>query len=203
MARRKPKQLMDKAEGKASLLEIHCVLKDIVGIQHFLIQGTALGAYRDHGFTPTEVDIDIGFLWEDFHTKAHDIASALTVLGYVVEVFNRPFTKPRTVKAVKGTVKVDLVSWIPWKDKRFTANLDPAITYSLVHDKELMENYEEVIVFGTRFLVPCPIEEYLRREYDDWKTPRFDHRSRTRVAHFRDKEGIPNDFLDTLEESHV
>ena len=54
--------------GRRLLLETADIL-DELGIRFFLIQGTALGAYRDHGFTPTEADIDFGVLVEHLYPK--------------------------------------------------------------------------------------------------------------------------------------
>jgi hypothetical protein len=74
--------------------------------------------------------------------------------------------------------------------------------YSIVHDRAMVENYDQVTLFGRTFNVPHPIEDYLRLEYgDDWRTPREDHISRTRIYHYVRDEGIPDDYLEHLPDS--
>ena len=68
--------LMNKEEGRERLLELGEIL-DRVEVSYFLILGTALGAYRDKGFVPTERDIDIGFLYEDFQERLQPMISFL------------------------------------------------------------------------------------------------------------------------------
>lgn len=187
---------MDKEKGRVCLLQIHEVLSEM-GINHFLILGTALGAHRDHGFVPTEKDIDIGFLQEEFTPRCGELAEKLCHYGYDVRLVSRPFQRCRVAFATRDKVKIDLVSYIKWKDKRFCSNSDPKTKpYSIVHDREMLETYEKIEVFGQTFLVPSPIERYLELEYGlDWRTPRQDHKSRTRVYHYRTLEKIPNDLL--------
>lgn len=177
---------MDREKAKHILLEVSHTL-NFLDIPHFLIQGTALGAYRDKGFTPTEQDIDIGILHSDF--KYQTILNEFLLCRYDVEIFTSPLNIPRTIVLWKDCIHVDLVGFIKHKDKRFTANPirkwtvdDP---YAIVHDAELLENYEEIELFGRVFLVPSPIETYLEREYGpDWRTPRVDHVSRAIIKNY-------------------
>lgn len=190
-----PKDLMDVKAGEQCLLEVAAEL-DAAGLPFFLMQGTALGAYRDGGFTPTERDIDLGFLYEEFAPLAVDLANKFSFLRYKVEWIAKPFQCVRTLKLQKPGVRMDLVSLARWRDKRFCANADPALTYALVHEAQIIENWEPLELFGRTFYVPSPIEIYLAREYGEgWKTPAFDSVSRTRVYDFVKKNGIPHDFL--------
>jgi len=184
--------------GRKCLLELADLL-DGQEIPYFLMQGTALGAYRDKGFTPTELDIDFGILQENLTHKAAQLLTVLSQRGYEVESYILPFTVTRTLVAWKYGVKADLVGIARWKDKRFTADpvrksvLQPS---AIVHEAGIMENYDIVEVFGRKFNVPKPIELYLKREYDDWKTPRIDHCSRQRIYGYVRKAGIPLNFLE-------
>jgi len=186
--------------GRKCLLETADIL-DYWGVPFFLIQGTALGAYRDKGFTPTERDIDFGILQEHLDRIAPELAMAFVQTGYQIESYSLPFSKCRTLVVWKYGIHVDLVGWMLWKGVRFTYSpVHPSVTepYALVHDRKMLETYEPVELFDRMFVVPNPIETYLALEYgDDWRTPREDHVSRTRVYGFLEKEGVPNDLLDS------
>lgn len=189
---------MDHNKGREVLLEVADIL-DNYFIPFFLIQGTALGAYRDKGFTPTEKDIDLGVLYENFHCQGVSLTREFLLQGFDIEMFVAPFTRPRTIVLWKNNVHVDIVSFAKWKDKRFCASpVREWITppYCLVHKAEVLEQYDTIQLFGRRFYLPSPIEYYLTNEYDDWQTPREDHVSRTRVYDYIKQEGIPRDLLE-------
>lgn len=194
-----PKVFMDKKVGKCCLLDVHDILSDLQ-INFFLILGTALGAYRDRGFTPTEKDIDLGFLYEDFSSRFIEIAARLNHYKFDARLVSKPFRVCRVIVATRGEVKIDLVSYVLWKDKRFCSNSDPKTkAYSIVHRREMIEQYEEIQLFDRWFQVPCPIKDYLELEYGpDWKTPQQDHRSRTRVYGYRKSEGLSVEYLNTV-----
>ena len=193
-----PKTFMDKVEGRQSLLDVCGVLGSLKA-RYFLILGTALGAYRDKGFTPTEQDIDLGFLQEDFALIAGDIANSLIKSGFEISSINRPFSRCRAIVARRNDIKIDMVGYILWKNFRFCPNSDPKThAYAIVHERKILENYEPVKLFGVTFSVPSPIERYLELEYgEDWRTPKEDHVSRTRQYDFLEQWKIPNDLLDS------
>lgn len=186
------------------------VLFDSLSLPFFLLQGTALGAYRDKGFTPTEKDIDFGVLYENFAPSCPTLIEELVRLRYDVTTISKPFTRCRTIVAAKTKdpqspkpdCKVDIVSLAPWKSLRFNTrpldhrNLPP---YSIVHNARLVENTQTLKMFGLDVEVPSPVEVYLEREYgEDWKTPREDHVSQTRIYHFIRDNGIPYDYLESF-----
>lgn len=190
---------MNRRNARALLLHV-AELLDRQAIPFFLMQGTALGAYRDQDFTPTEKDIDLGVLQEHFdRSRILPLESALHRCGYDTEVFAAPFYAPRTMVIWGDDAKLDLVGFTRWKDRRFTATpVRPWITepYCLVHRADQLEQYEEVKLFSRAFNVPCPIETYLQLEYGpDWRTPADDHVSRTRVYNFLEEEDVPTDLL--------
>jgi len=184
--------------GRRLLLETADIL-DELGIRFFLMQGTALGAYRDHGFTPTEADIDFGVLVEHLYPK--QLVDALMDQDYQIETFSLPFHRIRTIVAWKYGIHVDIVGFIRWGAKRFTHSpVHPSVRepYAIVHDAGILETYQSVELFGRQFDIPSPIERYLQLEYgDDWRTPKLDHVSRTRVYDFIRKESVPHDLLGT------
>ena len=190
---------MDKVIGKQIMLELGELL-DTAHIPFFLMQGTCLGAVRDGGFVPTEKDIDFGFLQENMNMASDSLVPILTRKGYDLELVVAPFTRVRTIVAIKQGIKVDMVSFSRWKDKRFASTpirdwlKEP---YCIVHEAELLENYDIVAMFGREWYVPQHPSLYLEREYGpDWKVPKEDHISRTRIYDYLNKEKIPNDLLD-------
>lgn len=191
---------MDHAKGKAALF-LAADLLDRLGVPFFLMQGTALGAVRDGGFVPTEKDIDLGILQEDFGPAVYALQRGLHKRGCDTEIFVRPFTRPRTLVAWMDGAKVDFVGLARWKSWRFTATpVRPWVAepYALVHEAALLETYQEVEMFGRRWRVPSPVEEYLLREYGEgWHTPKNDHMSRTRVYDFLAKEKVPCGLLES------
>lgn len=190
---------MNFADGKNLLIETADIM-DAAGIPFFLMQGTALGAYRDHGFTPTEEDIDFGVLFEDIKNRQKDLICRLIDADYQVDTYSLPFHQVRTIVAWKYKLHVDIVGFMKWKDKRFACSpRHPTVPkdYSIVHQASLLEQYRPIELFGRKFLIPKEIETYLLLEYGkDWKTPKLDHVSRTRVYDFVKNEKIPEGLLD-------
>lgn len=187
-------RLMNKEEGRICLLDVATVL-DQLDVPFFLLQGTALGAYRDGGFTPTERDIDLGFLQEEFTPKAGDMAKEFVQRGYEVRTINYPYNVCRVIKLKRNGIPVDLTSYILYDNReRFCCNSDPKTKqYAIVHKRGMLENYQPLLLFGERFLVPTPITEYLELEYGpEWCTPKLDHVSRTRRYGFLPAKGLPD-----------
>lgn len=92
----------------------------------------------------------------------------------------------------KYGVHADLVSYARYQGKRFaSAPIDPVNVprpYCIVHNASMLETYQEVELFGRTFKIPSPIEVYLESEYGpDWRIPKEDHVSRTRVYGFLEK----------------
>lgn len=195
---------MDRIVGEKLLLQCVNIFEQI-DLPFFLSYGTALGVYRDGGFTPTEVDIDFGFRIEDFVPKVPLLVSSLVYQGFEIETLNPPFSQCWAVKARKFDIGVDMVATIPWNcqtyndDCRFeisAATLNRRSEFCGVYPKELVESVRGVSSFGRQLPVPNRIEMYLRLLYDDWKTPRLDHTHKHRIDQFRQTRGIPNDLLD-------
>ncbi len=189
------RKLMDYEAAKAVLKEVWDVL-NLIEVPHFLIQGTALGAYRDHGFTPTERDIDIGFLQEHFEPLALEMEVQFKARQFETRLIKEPFTKWRSLKISKNGIKTDLNAYQLNGEHRFcSSNLKP---YSIVHQRSLLEPpYHCVDLFGLPFLMPSPPEIYLQREYgSDWRTPTDTHVSKSRIPNYRKKHGIEHDFLE-------
>lgn len=196
--------LMNHEAGRDVLLELAHVL-DAFEVPFLLMQGTALGAWRDKGFVPHEQDIDLGVFQENLIPKASEIVADLLRRGYDVEIIQMPFTRPRTLVAWKKirehVVKADIVGLARWRNLRFTETLARPYQeepYAIVHEASMVELWRQTEpLWGRRFNIPAEIEQYLLCEYGPgWRTPKEDHVSRTRVYNFLSREGIKPDFLE-------
>jgi len=195
---------MDKENGKKLLLEFSGWL-DHFEIPFFLIQGTALGAYRDKGFTPTEKDIDLGYLWEDCRYDTYlDFCFHLLEQGYEIQTFNLPFTRPRMMTVRKYGCRIDFTGYIKWKDKRFASrtfderNL-PELT--MVHEAKMFEILRDITLFGSKFWVPFDVEQYLKLIYGENCLTVYNENhalmeSTVCVPDFMKNEKIPLDLLE-------
>lgn len=190
--------------GRDCLLELDDVLQG-VGCPYFLMQGTALGAYRDGGFTPTEKDIDLGILYEHLAPRVPQLVTGLCSRGFDIELISMPFTRVRTLVAFKAyrghVVKADIVGVVKWKGLRFNHTLLRDWTerpYALVHAATLVEKWRKTaVLWGREFNIPEDIETYLACEYGvGWRVPADDHISRTRMYNFVEIEGIPLNWLE-------
>lgn len=186
--------MFDRQKAQKFLCELYARLSN-GGYAPFLIQGTALGVYRDNGFTPTERDVDIGILSENW--SASSLCMRLITYGFDVETITAPYKYARTIVARKYGIKADIVSFQeiqPPEDIRLRFALTPVDPvnvpkpYAIVHPAEMFESpYYQASCFGMTFNLPAPIVPYLIREYGEgWQTPREDHVSRARVYGFAD-----------------
>lgn len=187
---------MDHDKGR-KLINVLADCLNYCSLPYFAIQGTALGMYRDKGFTPTEKDIDLGFLLENLDSgRLAVLIKLLTSNGLDIELFVRPFNRVRTIVVWGDNAHADIVGFGKHKDKRYTAIPDrPWIKepYCIVHPAHIMENYQQVQCFGRTWNVPSPIEGYLEGEYGSgWRTPKDDSVSRRRVYNYLKAEGIVN-----------
>lgn len=164
----------------------------------FLMQGTALGAYRDKGFVPTEKDIDLGVCIDKWQEDwlLHVFTKHLIINQYDLELYVKPFNFIRTIVAHKNGIKIDIVGFLKHENKRYAASpVQPEHVrkpYCIVHTaSDLEPPYRTVKLFGRKFYVPNDIEKYLELEYgSDWKTPKEDHISQTRIYNFITKNKI-------------
>lgn len=193
--------MFDTVSAVNALHRVTAALKAL-GIPHFLIQGTALGAHRHGDFVPDEKDIDIGVLQEHLTPHAGRLCQAFVDSGCEIETWARPFNHVRTIVAYLNSpcrIKVDIVGFNKWHNKRFTAcPVHPSIPnpYAIVHDAALLETCETAELCGLTFNVPSPVTQYLELEYGpDWRTPKDDHVSRTRIYNFLQDNGITDDTL--------
>lgn len=191
---------MDREKAREIMLTVGGLM-DRMNIPFFLIQGTALGAWRDEDFVPSERDIDFGVLIEHLRGRQDELTRELWNRAFHVRQIIEPFDEARTIVAEREGVKVDIVGFIHWEGLRFAATpLDELSVgrrpYALCHARDIVENWGEVRMFGRDWNIPSRIEAYLESEYGkEWKTPKDDSTSRLRNYGFLRKRNLGPDYL--------
>lgn len=156
-----------KEQAIQNLKDIKAILNEL-GIIFWLDFGTLLGAYRDKDFCEgDEDDVDLG-LWYKNKSKLNDIIKRAEDKGFsVLHNWKNEVTLGR------GDSRVDLFFYHRNGEEAYT-NLytikDEVANYVVV-PANLIENYQTINFFKEEFLVPSPVEEYLKVKYGDWKTP--------------------------------
>lgn len=196
--------MFDREIAKSLLIEIDSIL-DSIDLPYFLSFGTALGAYRDNDFTPTEVDMDIGFLIEDFLPKCSVFVTLLLGNDYEITTFQGPLTKSYIIIAKKNGIKIDMVALIPWEDQvhgggyvRFAPHYSK--DHSGIYPGEcFLRPASRASMFSRSWPIPDKVEKYLHHIYGvNWKTPSIvpDHTHYHRIQKFMEVRGVPKDLLE-------
>lgn len=195
--------MFNRETAENLLVEIDSILQSI-NLPYFLSYGTALGAHRDKDFTPTEVDMDIGFLIEDFLPKSSVFVKLLLSKDYEVTVLQGPFTKPYIIIANKHNIKIDMVALIPWSDQihgggpvRFEPNND--YPFAGVYPGGFFSHTVYTPMFGRLWPIPDQIEKYLYHVYGaSWATSSIvaDHTHHHHISRFVEIRGVPEDLLE-------
>lgn len=142
-------------------------IMDQLGVVFFLRQGTCLGAIRDKAMIPWDDDIDIGSvigLHGTTETAIDRVASAFRGRGYFVRIEDR--SHYAEVAMIRRSTRID------WTCYRIVD--DTILHYpGLRIPTRLFTQLEEIDFIGTKFNVPSPTEEYLRRKYGPgWMIPK-------------------------------
>lgn len=144
---------MDKASADRALFEFADVA-DKLGITWFLGWGTCLGMVRDGGYVEGDNDIDLGVigtketLRELFRQLVGDgFKEGKTFLNPGNEL-NRHFYKHGVLLDVFFAFRDDT--------------------------KPFLTAFDKVAYRSRQFNLPSPVNEYLKLEFGDWKTPRPD-----------------------------
>lgn len=117
-----------------------------LGIQTFLLFGTCLGFIRDGGYIEGDNDIDVGILGNFEKLK--------------IELVKNGFIWKKTWKTNTHFLKYGIL-------------LD---VFSSFHDKRLFpsqkffQSFDKITYKNKEYNVPHPVEGYLKKTYDDWRT---------------------------------
>lgn len=167
---------MNTVKALTLLLEIKNVL-DSLNITFWLDGGTLLGAYRENGFMASDFDIDVGMYGEDDH-KIQAIVEKMKEAGFGhFHVKEHPWGEGKQISWVKDRIPGDIFIYYKRGSSRFRVmfDIDPARTVRFipcVYPSYLFDKLQTIdfMDYGVEFNMPSPVEEYLERQYGDWKT---------------------------------
>jgi len=167
--------MLNTVKALTILLDLKKVL-DAVGVMFWLDGGTLLGAYRENGFMESDFDIDVGILGED-DQHLLSIREGLSELGFGSFHLKEHPCGNKQLSWVKDGIPGDIFCYYKRDSVRFRVMFDitpnrtvrfiPCVYPSYIFDKFGTIDFMD---YGVEFLMPSPVEEYLERQYGDWKT---------------------------------
>lgn len=158
---------------------------DSIGVPFCLFLGSVLGPYRDHDFCPGDIDdIDFG-IDKKYYSRLQEITDAMDKVGlkftsnYTLKDEFAPevcYVKVHEVADKNDCskdiyTKVDLFFYETVDDKvvwRFYLNHEP-ITKAV--SGKYFGEFGKLEFAGVEFNIPSPVEDYLKENYGDWRTP--------------------------------
>ena len=172
-----------RQHAAASLKEFARILKDN-NVTFWLTLGTCLGAYRDKDFCVNDFDdIDLGVHYREYD-RIDEITEKLEQAGwenhhnFISKDGISPehcFQKPNNLRFRN---KIDLWFYTPnpkdpseltfrfYRDtaaKEYNTKTNPARHF---------ESLAEIEFYGDKYPIPSDVEEYLKINYGDWRTPK-------------------------------
>lgn len=157
---------IDTSNAIKVLKEVKQILGSF-GVTFFLRQSTCLGAIRDNGFIPWDIDVDIGSVI-GLHGLTEESLDQIVVAfrnnGFLTRIERRDSII--YLPLVKLSIRCD---WICFKIIDDYIVQFPFLKTPL----SLFTNLKEITFLGEKFYVPNPPKEYLRHKYgDDWQIPK-------------------------------
>lgn len=167
---------MNIVKALNTLLDLKKTL-DSLGVTFWLDGGTLLGAYRENGFMASDFDIDVGIKGED-DKHLPQIKQSLSDLGFSnFHLKEHPCGEGKQLSWVKDGIPGDIFVYYKRGDKRWRLMFDidvmrtvryiPCVYPEYLFDKLTTIDFMD---YGVEFNMPTPVEEYLERQYGDWKT---------------------------------
>jgi phosphorylcholine metabolism protein LicD len=141
-------------------------------VEYFLIYGTCLGAIRDQNFVETDTDIDLGVKHELLIPKIKKLMNDFREDGFIVYGFSHPYPYLRALNIFKNGILIDIRNFEKHGDTRFLQRINSdRVDVANTYKAEWFDNLKEIEFRGMTVKVPNPPEEYLTRNYGDWRTP--------------------------------
>lgn len=157
---------LDQDNSKSLLLDLSGTL-DLLGVDYWLVFGTALGAYRDNQFIPWDTDIDVAMFFTD-RKKLIKSIGALEEMGIqLVRDIGDILT------FIRDNIPIDI--YLFRKERKVyscqrirSSNKHPTYT---IPCSQIDQCFHEIDFCGKKFNLVNNPDKYLTRLYKDWKTP--------------------------------
>jgi hypothetical protein len=169
---------MNKSHARDLLHDMHEVLESI-GLKHFIIDGTLLGAVREGDFIRHDNDMDFGVFAEEWTKEIlQEVKDKMAAKNIAVYHEFGIFEKCFEIAFMRESIKCDLFFYRRDGDKRiFHAFLHggeilerDTITYE--YPAELIENIRPMIFQMEYYPAPADPVRVLEIKYGpDWKVP--------------------------------
>jgi phosphorylcholine metabolism protein LicD len=150
-----------------NLLIMVSILEEL-NIEYFLSDGALLGIYRDKSFIPWDNDVDISVKAEDFKDKISILKNRLLEKGFVLIGFENS-DKRCFLSTKKDNSKFEITAFFKKNGYRLSVLDKNEMGFKLL-EKFFRKN--KIMFKGVEFCTFSYIEEYLKFQYGDWKTPK-------------------------------
>lgn len=173
---------MDEQEAKEFFFKMNDVFNKI-DLRYFLFLGTLLGAIRERGFIPIDLDLDVGVFKEEFDIKKNELKTL-----FEKNEFETKWKFHNTEDKIDNNASgLKIYSMEPMKGfKRqmhcdiccFT-KIDNWIYYPrdnmnkiLLYPEKVVGQLKEISFYNVKVKVPYETEEFLKLTYgENWKIP--------------------------------
>lgn len=150
---------MDKEKAKIMLFKAADVIERNK-LMFFLSDGTCLGAYREHDFIDTDVDIDLKMLAEDIVPNFRLLVSEFECAGFRVLPGNCTLSFRNAMALRLEPYHLDISGMFLVNGERWNPGRK-----ALAYPAHLFEDPEQIEFLGRKFYVPTPTTEYLEWTY--------------------------------------
>lgn len=151
-------------------------IADKLGFKFWLDGGTCLGAKRENGFLASDFDVDVGMYGEN-DNLIDNLIDNLKDNGFgTFHLKKHPSGNGKQISCIRNNISLDVFFYYKRGDRRFRVMFDitPYRTVRFIPcvlPDYLFKDFEQVdfMDYGVIFNLPKPCEEFLERQYGDWR----------------------------------
>ncbi len=170
---------------KNELIKVLEQVDDLLkGIRYWVSGGIVLGFIREGDFLKNEHDIDLGIDEKDLDKvikvlkKRYGDKVQVSLEAVDSNVVLRPIDGTDIIRVIKFYIddtSIDIFVHYGKGNKYYFVTKDDEVGYAYhAFPKKLFRNFKKLQIYGRKYNIPNPPEDYLKCEYGDWKVPRSD-----------------------------